>query len=171
MKANEIMMGDYARINKDVFPLKKDTIVQVLSIVNSHSVAFSNNSCPMKIKNFGNFVKDIWVQCVFHEQKIHVGIFHEYLDPIPLTVEILKKYGFEMALSEVQKYILWEHKYTVFAKNIDNEAWEIDIFSKECKLPYQSAIVYHVHQLQQWLRFCGIEREIKMSSLTSINTI
>ena len=147
MNVKELMVGNFVRLNKEIDDFKKEIVVV--------KTIFSFNEASIR-----DFL-DIRYCC----------IDPEYLDPIPLTVDILKKNGFEMASSEIQKYILWEHKYTVFAMNIYNEAWEIDIFSKECKLPYQSAIVYHIHHLQQWLRFCGIEREIKMSSLTSINTI
>lgn len=150
MNAKELIMDYYVQLNKDVYPLKKGEILKVTEV----------GVRPMIKPN--TWCRDFKGNIYF--------IFEDDIDPIPLTVDILKKYGFEMASSEIQKYILWEHKYTVFAKHIDNGAWEIDIFSKECKLPYQSAIVYHVHQLQQWLRFCGIEREIKMSSLTSVNT-
>lgn len=151
MNAKELMMGNYVRLNKDAFIFEKGQILKVLSIKYYKCLPATVN-CQ--------------VACGY-ECTVEGG----YLDPIPLTVDILKDNGFEMASSEVQKYILWEHKYTLFAKDIDNGTWEIDIFSKECKLPYQSAIVYHVHQLQQWLHLCGIEREIKMSSLTSVNTI
>lgn len=147
MKVSELMTDNFVRLNKEIDDFKKEIVV-VRTI-------FSFNEAS---------VGDL-------EGFRYCSINAQYLDPIPLTVDILKKYGFEMASSEIQTYILWEHKYTVLAKKINNEAWEINIFSKECKLPYQSAIVYHVHQLQQWLRFCGIEREINMSSLTSINTI
>lgn len=146
MKVNELMVGNFVRLNKEIGDFEKEIVVV-------RTIFWFNEASVEDLEGFS---------CCIDAQ---------YLDPIPLTVEILEKYGFEMASSEVQKYILWEHKYTVFAKKIDNGAWEIDIFSKECKLPYQSAIVYHVHQLQQWLRFCGIEREIKKSSLTSVNTI
>ena len=151
MNIKEIMMDYYVRLNKDAIPLEKGELLKVVSITLRQFLKPTATCKDIKGEVFYVYVED--------------------LDPIPLTVDILKIYGFEMASSEIQKYILWEHKYTVFAKKIDNEAWEIDIFSKECKLPYQSAIVYHVHQLQQWLRLCGMEREIKMSSLTSVNTI
>lgn len=151
MNAKDLITDFYVRLNKDSYFFKKGQILKVMSI---------------------NFYQYIAATAKCQDAIGYVSIVEvDNLDPIPLTLDILKELGFEMATSEVQKYILWEHKYTVFAKGIDNGAWEIDIFSKECKLPYQSAIVYHVHQLQQWLHLCGIEREIKMSSLTSVNTI
>lgn len=151
MNIKEIMMDYYVRLNKDAIPLEKGEILKVVSITLRQFRKPTATCKDIKGEVFYVYVAD--------------------LSPIPLTVDFLKDNGFEMASSEIQAYMLWEHKYTVFAKKIDNEAWQIDIFSKECKLPYQSSIVYHVHQLQQWLRFCGIEREIKMSLLTSINTI
>lgn len=147
MNVKELMVDNFVRLNKEIDDFKKEIVVV-------RTVFSFNEASVGGLEGFR-----------------YCCIDAQYLDPIPLTVDILKKNGFKMASSEVKKYILWENKYTMFAKDIDNGAWAIDIFSKECKLAYQSAIVYHVHQLQQWLRFCGIEREIKMSSLTSINTI
>ena len=151
MNAKELIMDYYVRLNKDIFPLKKG---EILKVTGSVVRAFLPASA---------WCKDIKGNIYF--------IFEDDIDPIPLTVDILKAYGFEKTSSVVPRYILSDNLFTVFAKNINDSAWLIDVLDNKFNLPDQSAIVYHVHQLQLWLRFCGIEREIKMSSLTSINTI
>lgn len=151
MNAKELMMGFYVRLNKDSYIFEKNQILRVLSITYYKYLAAS-----VKCQDASGYV------CILEIDNI---------DPIPLTVDILKDFGFELPSPSVHKYVLHSDYIIVFAKEIDNGVWEIDIFNTEFNFPPQSAIVFHVHQLQQWLRFCGIEREIEMSSLTSINTI
>ena len=147
MKVSELMVDNFVRLNKEIDDFKKEIVV-VRTI-------FSFNEAS---------VGDL-------EGFRYCSIKAHYLDPIPLTVDVLKAYGFEKTSSLVPRYILDDDLYTVFAKKINDSAWLIDVLDNNFNLPDQSAIVCHVHQLQQWLRFCGIEREVKMSSLTSINTI
>lgn len=151
MNAKELMMGFYVRLNKDSYFFEKGQILRVLSITYYKYLAAS-----VKCQDASGYV------CILEIDN---------LDPIPLTVDVIKDFGFEKTTSLVPRYILDDDLYTVFAKDIYDGAWLIDVLDNKFNLPDQSAIVYHVHQLQQWLRFCGIEREIKMSSLTSINTI
>lgn len=151
MNAKELMMGFYVRLNKDSYIFEKGQILRVLSITYYKYLAAS-----VKCQDASGYVFTLEI---------------DNLDPIPLTVDILKAYGFEKTSSLLPRYILSDNLFTVFAKNINDSAWLIDVLDNKFNLPDQSAIVYHVHQLQQWLRFCGIEREIKMSSLTSVNTI
>lgn len=147
MKVSELMVDNFVRLNKEIDSFKKEIVV-VRTIFSFNEVSIGD------LEGFR-----------------YCCIDPEYLDPIPLTLDILKAYGFEKTTSLVPRYILDDDLYTVFAKDIYDGAWLIDVLDNKFNLPDQSAIVYHVHQLQQWLRFCGIEREIKMSSLTSINTI
>lgn len=151
MNAKELMVGFYVRLNKDYFVFEKGQILRVLSITYYEYYAAS-----VKCQDASGYEFTVEV---------------DYLSPIPLTVDVIKDFGFEKTTSLVPRYILDDDLYTVFAKDIYDGAWLIDVLDNKFNLPDQSAIVYHVHQLQQWLRFCGIEREIKMSSLTSVNTI
>lgn len=151
MKANELMMGLYVRLNKDNYFYEKGQILKVLSI---------------------NYFQYLPATAKCEDESGYVSIVEvDRLDPIPLTIDILKLYGFEKSASLVPWYILSDNLYTVFARELYGGAWSIDVLDNKFNMPDQSAIVCHVHQLQQWLRFCGIERKIKMSSLTSINTI
>lgn len=151
MNAKELMMGFYVQLNKDSHFFEKGQILRVLSITYYKYLAAS-----VKCQDASGYV------CMLEIDN---------LDPIPLTVDVIKDFGFEKTSSLVPRYILDDDLYTVFAKDIYDGAWLIDVLDNKFNLPDQSAIVYHVHQLQQWLRLCGIEREVKMSSLTSINTI
>lgn len=151
MNATELMMGFYVQLNKDYCFFEKGQIVKVLSIT---YYKYLTASARCQDANGYEFTIEV-----------------DYLDPIPLTVDILKDFGFKKTTSLVPRYILDDDLYTVFAKDIYDGAWLIDVLDNKFNLPDQSSIVYNVHQLQQWMRFCGIDREIKMSSLTSINTI
>lgn len=150
IKLNELMMGLFCRLNKGFYFFKKGQILKVLTIT---YYQFVTNS--VKCEDASGYVSFFGVDC---------------LDPIPLTEDILKKIGFEKTMLVVPSYILCDNIFTVFAKKISDRDWLIDVLKTDFNLPDQSAIVHNVHQLQRWLRFCGIEREIKMSSLTSINT-
>lgn len=151
MKANELMMGDYAQLNKDVFPCIKGEIVKILSIIND-----GGRGCLRH---------EFMVECQILSGNKYF-FFLQHLDPIPLTEDILKKIGFEKTKLVVPSYILCENIFTVFAKKSNGGAWLIDVLKTDFNLPDQSAIVFNVHQLQQWLRFCGIEREITIDCLT-----
>lgn len=148
MNAKELIMDYYVRLNKDIFPLKKGEILKVTgSVVRAFLPACA-------------WCKDIKDNIYF--------IFEDDIDPIPLTVDILKAYGFT---GDAPGYSLSEKAGDLYAKQLSDGAWLLTIFYNDFFLPMGTMVIFHVHQLQQWLRLCGIEREIKMSSLTSINTI
>ena len=103
---------------------------------------------------------------VNNEDGMTGGVWVEYLEPIPLTPEILEKNGFK-------PYIPENHLETVYAcqdvsKSVANELYAL--------WPYQDGSFYlllrvdgkdmvrmnvhYVHQLQHALRLCGINHEI-----------
>lgn len=82
----------------------------------------------------------------------------ENIEPIPLTAEILEKIGFwyEQNVGYVTEeyeyeiiYSLWDHKLRIL-KNRE-QILNLEYFNEMC-----------VHELQQALRLCGINREIKL---------
>lgn len=151
MKVSELMVDNFVRLNKEIDDFKKEIVV-VRTIFSFNEVSIGD------LEGFR-----------------YCCINPVYLGPIPLTVDILKTYGFKIAgpsnAPHLQNYVLARDFEDVYAEEINDGTWRIDVNCTEFNLPVQTAMVYHVHQLQQWLRFCGIEREIKMSSLTSVNTI
>ncbi len=155
MKASELMTGDYARVNRAGLPFKKGTVVQVLSIDSTNSLVSYNLKGVAGCKD------------VSDDDGYEGGIWLQYLDPIPLTAEILKENGFKIAgpsdAPHLQSYVLAGDKEDVYAEEINDGIWRIDVNCTEFNLPVQTAMVGHVHHLQNWLRFCGTELEITIS--------
>ena len=131
MKANELMIGDWV--------LDGNVYVQVTSITCDGNVETTHNE--------------------------HSNI--ELIEPIPLTKEILEKNGF-VANKHVYPYPYYEYI---------NEEDKVKVgfaFPQGNRTSYKEPWVYidsenvfiehlpcvFVHQLQQILRFCGIEKEI-----------
>jgi len=93
---------------------------------------------------------------------------YDEIEPIPLTLEILEKNGFK-------PYILEGHLETVYACQDVSKAVSDELYAL---WPYQDGSFYlllrvdgkdmvrmdvhYIHQLQQALRLCGIEKEIDL---------
>ena len=75
------MVGDLLRVNKDVC-LKKGTIVEVRGID-------ADNRLPEK-----GLVGSVSCVAVGDPDRMSGGVWCEYLDPIPITPEILERNGF-----------------------------------------------------------------------------
>lgn len=76
--------------------------------------------------------------------------------PIPITPEILEKNGFEASEVNEGSYI-WKAKTE---RAIWDEEGNVTIRSVKCDALFQGHC-YYVHQLQDALRLCGIEKEIE----------
>ena len=131
MKANELMVGDYLRVYRDGICIPKGKIVRVSEIDSENTFREKGLKGSARCEAVG----DPWLSG---------GIWCDYLDPIPLTPEILEKNGF---------------------KDIDKEdncdGYDIywttgDGFS----INTQDLHLHYVHELQHALRLCGIEKEI-----------
>ena len=147
MRPEELMIGDYARVNRDGLCIKKDTIVEVREID-------ANN-------RFANHIG--CASCrPLDDMQYEGGIWCDYLDPIPLTPEILEKNGFGYieSNSELSHYYLGEPRYCAnmdlhIGTDREGHFW----------LNYYNNSIYglnYIHQLQHALRLCGIEKEIKL---------
>lgn len=148
MNAKDLITGYYVRLNKDVIPLEKGELLKVVSLTLRQFIKPTATCKDIKGDVFYVYVEDI--------------------DPIPLTVDILKAYGF---IDEAPGYSLYDESGSIYARQLSGGAWEILIFYTDFWHPMGTTVIYHLHQLQQWLRLYGFKREIEMSSLTSINTI
>ena len=99
------------------------------------------------------------------ENRMHYLRLNEEVQPIPLTAELLEKNGFEKIIpngytSPQQEYVLAGDYEDVYAEEINDGTWKIDVDCTEFDLPRQTAMISYLHQLQNWFRLCGIEREI-----------
>lgn len=152
MKIEELMIGDFVRTAKDVcFP--KGTIVKVRNIDGD------NRFLEKKLIGCATCIP------INDPDEMSWGVWVEYLEPIPLTREILEKNGF----------VKWsDHSRTtrscsmLFDKNTSFCVQEIDgsdsMFTQihRCgagSFEHMMHIKY-VHQLQQLFRLCGIDKEI-----------
>ena len=142
MEANEIMIGDLLRVTKDVC-IKKGTIVRVRAIDADDSLPQKGLKCAVRCQP----IDDIYGMNIG-------GVWLNYLEPIPLTAEILGKNGF--VPDNFSPYYLPIKDGSVrFSKHQ---------YGLYCNIlrPYQryDGVCNYVHNLQHALRLCGIDKEI-----------
>lgn len=164
MKVTELMIGDWVRINRDGLCIKKGTIVEVRGID-------GDNKFPEKDLHGVADCRPL------DKSQFQGGIWCEYLDPIPLTPEILEKNGFdlngiptEMVPVEERDYsddtYVWQERdelgnlFTVslYDQNDGLGTWSCEVV--DCPKGSMEIIIKSVHELQHVLRLCGIEKEI-----------
>lgn len=138
MKATELMIGDYLRINRDRLCIKKGTIVEVRGI-----------DANASLKNL--------IGCAtcrpLDDMQYEGGIWCDYLEPIPITKEILEKNGFTRYGTD---YILKGEHFGL--DNPSNPNNYLDNYW--LRISIKAVHIEHVHELQHALRLCGIEKEI-----------
>ena len=161
MKAKDLMIGDWVRVNRDGLCIKKDTIVQVRGIDGDD-----------KIEEKGLFGA---AHChPLDEDQFDGGIWLDYLDPIPLTPEILEKNGFERCVSSIVRTstaaipVCDSNQFATAdfpdLRIIDRGIWHYSLRTPVvCDLKhYEIHEIKYVHELQHALRLCGIEKEISL---------
>lgn len=84
-----------------------------------------------------------------HSQSSNV----ELIQPIPLTVEILEKNGFEYINDEYGCWLLG--KIELREREPYNGLFEVEI-----NIAKETIYIHYVHKLQHALRLCGIQKEI-----------
>lgn len=152
MRAEDLQIGDLLRVNSDGLCIKKGTIVELRGIdaddkLIEKRLIGSTHCRPLDDNQFGG------------------GIWCEYLDPLPLTDEILKKNKmreFEHRNPGQGDNLIkkWWHKdgsYYVSLYSVGDEyTYTVgDSITRVCRIKY-------IHQLQHALRLCGITKEIQI---------
>lgn len=98
------------------------------------------------------------------ESRMHYLRLNEEVQPIPLDARQFEKNGFRKAgpdgTPHLQSYVLAGDYEDVYAEEINDGTWKVDVDCTEFDLPRQTAMVSYVHQLQNWFCLCGIEKEI-----------
>ena len=158
MKAKELMIGDLVRVSKDVC-IEKGAIVRV------HAIDGDNNFPEKGLKGCVTCVR------INDPDRMSGGVWAEYLEPIPLTAEILEKNGFEELMNESEVSAarfgrkpeptgVWQYGFGQF----DSVAYVFEQSFLRIKFMegYTADIanIKYVHELQHALRLCGIEKEI-----------
>lgn len=143
MKANELMIGDLVRVSKDV-SIKKGTIVEIRAIDADREFH--------ELKGCATCVP------VDNPDGLSGGVWLDYLEPIPLTEEILKANGYEEHVGEkgmygvtIAPYFKRDDSPEVFCDGNPFAVW----FDDPVDIKY-------VHQLQHVLRLCGVEKEMEL---------
>lgn len=149
MKTNELMTGDIVRVAKDVsFP--KGTIVSVRGID-------ADNRFPER-----HLIGSATCLPVNSEDGFTYGVWVEYLEPIPLTADILEKNGFVYKEAEktcaTDTFHLWWLDGSIFA--LDDDSWWRSVKDDKLRVKFGGFPLEYVHQLQQIMRLLGIEKEI-----------
>lgn len=141
MKANEIMIGDLLRVTKDVC-IKKGTIVRVRAIDADDSLPDKSLKCAVRCQP----IDDIYGMNIG-------GVWLNFLEPIPLTAEILEKNGFERDP---------ESGWMIFVLDCGEISWLGTILNiRGDNTEYLNLVnCMFVHELQHALKLCRIDREI-----------
>ena len=85
----------------------------------------------------------------------------ENLEPIEITPEILEKNGwkFHAAMSD---YVLAEDYYSIIINEVTDGLYRFKIFGEEIINITEIIHASYIHQLQNALTLCGINKEIKL---------
>lgn len=157
MKAEELFPGALVRVNRDGLCIKKDTIVEVRAVdaddkLIEKGLIGSAHCRPLDDNQFDG------------------GIWCEYLDPLPLTPEILEKNRFECNSNTKTFYRILSNEPKLV---VEVRLWDKDTnvrIGKQCdgtfRVGYDWYIngmeIHFVHQLQHALRLCGIDKTIEL---------
>ena len=107
--------------------------------------------------------------CEIRERMVMLNYndLYEYdeVEPIPLTEEILLNNGFDKIkpngyTSPRQEYAYSSDFEDVYAEEINDGMWKIDIDSVEFNLPRRTMFVGYVHTLQHVLKECAVDNDI-----------
>lgn len=150
MKANELMIGNLVRVNKNVC-IKKDTVVKVKAIDGDNFLREDGLKGCATCEVIGDYFRSTY------------GVWCEYLAPIPLTHEILTKNGFVLKKTKFETFELYQllfhtHTDTTSAPSFLEYSLEFGtLFINDGRVPKP---VKYVHELQIAYKMCGIEKEV-----------
>lgn len=137
LKITDLSVGDYVYYC--------DRVYKVDSIEESGFVRANNTSysCPRIMKHL------------------------DYIDPIPITAEILKKNGLYRHKRDADnpKLIVLSNHFIMARTYTDVDWWRVLIYDEE--LPSRelfNGVIYSVHQLQHALRLAGVDKGINIST-------
>ena len=152
MKATELMIGDLVRVSKDV-SIKKGTIVEIRAI-DADREFHELKGCATCIP-------------VDNPDGLSGGVWVDYLEPIPLTAEILEQNGFVTkdkpdGWPGYRSYTYLEDSTGLtFRLHHDTGKYkwsgkcEISLNALPCWIRFE-----YLHELQHILKICGIDKEI-----------
>lgn len=150
MEATELMIGDLARVSKDVC-FKKGTIVEIRGIDADNAFA------QMGLKGSVTCVD------VNDPDRVSGGVWCGYLEPILLSGEILERSGWMRVILTCLNYVLSDDFYDITAHEFSDNMWHVEYDCTEMGgIPSESVNICWLHELQHFLAHHGIDTEIKL---------
>ena len=144
MKATDLMIGDWVQFSYR-HPETDERVVRVFQITQIEA-------------QLGDYY--IW------SEKNGRVCHPEWLQPIPLTPEILEKNGFIIKHPESEKRTYWRDYAGQIVGHKNRGLMLMEIHGNPKKfgyfIPYFKGHLYYVHELQHALRLCGIEKEVEL---------
>ena len=161
MKADSLFIGALACVNRDGLCIRKGTIIEVRGINADHKLAGKGLVGSAHCRPLD-------------DDQFEGGIWCEYLDPIPLTPEILEKNGFKFDGSGQRSMMLISKphfsegiRYNIYV-GLKKKTIEVFVAHPVEKSPnwrksnkvYLEVCGLYVHELQHCLKLVGIDKEI-----------
>ena len=132
MKAEELMIGDYVQLNGSPY------VIEEIS-------------------------KKGWVHMTDPVHNLRVQMSTDYIldfiEGIPLTVEILESNGFE---KKGHRYGIYDDYFDFEMYEYNDGTWIVSYHCCEMSLPDEQVLIFHVHQLQHFMRHCAIDKVLKL---------
>ena len=154
MKAKELMIGDLVRVSRDVC-FKKGTIVEI------RGIDADNVFTEKGLKGSATCM------AVNDTDRVTCGVWCDYLEPIPLTAELLEQNGF--VTKDKPDYWAGYRSYTYkegstgitfhLFHDTGKHKWSGKCEISLNALPYWIRFEY-LHELLHILKICGIDKEI-----------
>ena len=79
----------------------------------------------------------------------------DFIEGIPLTVEILRSNGFE---KKGHRYGIYDDYFDFELHEYNDGTWLVTYHCCEMSLPDEQVLIFHVHQLQHFMRHCAIDK-------------
>ena len=118
------------------------------------------NGSPYVIEEMS---KKGWVHITDQVHNLRVQMSTDYIldfiEGIPLTVEILESNGFE---KKGHRYGIYDDYFDFEMYEYNDGTWLVSYHCCEMSLPDEQVLIFHVHQLQHFMRHCGIDKVLKL---------
>ena len=83
--------------------------------------------------------------------------FADHIQPIPIERDMWQKSGFE---ERGPVLVLADDFYDILVHELTDSIWTVTYHNCEMSLPDQRMHISYVHELQNFLSMCGVEKEI-----------
>ena len=119
---------------------------------------------PYQIRQLGIFGvdrdgEDYPAVCIGKPNGIGIILERNEIEPIPLTPEILEKNGFK---KKGYRYGIYDDYFDFEMHEYNDGTWLVSYHCCEMSLPDEQLLICYIHQLQHFMRHCGIEKEIEL---------